>query len=683
MPDPVLLDLAPADVHKASTGQVELISADKRNALPGTAFAIPSKRAYPLDTAARVRNAAARLEQMHKRGKVSDADYKTAKGHIAAAAKKFGIDSKFNASDKADRRKRVGHSIHVRADLAPGGALHVRHMNTFVSADGRWSLVKDGESVLLRDVRAITTAGDEIDPASVGVKLIGPDKWKDGTPVKLVWVQLAEVGAWKGHSTGPFKMDAKDFGDIVHNFNERGIPLQFDFDHVSELPTDKVDPKVGAPAQGWIYKLDNRGQAGLWGLVGWLDDARDGIKAGKYAFLSPALRFATKDPVTGNPSGARLTSAAITNSPFLTGIGTLRAASEKASWGIAGTEVHGTLLRTTSGPDALVHQPHEYLPAIKSALKLHELSTHTEMSDKLDALRDCCLTAGPHGVHQGVNLTEYTTPLRDLVGAAPGMTVEELFDKVQDLIDEAIEEHVEQYHEGESASMNDKTTTGSAPDTTPGNAGKDTTMPLTDAEITALQTEKTTLLTAKTSLETEKVTLSTKVTSLEGEVSTLTLKLKGETSRADEAVAAVKEIAALLTMAAGETVTGAVKRMSEEATKLLKDKTDRDEADLLADVDVAFAVYKDQRKLCDADKAHMLASARSNREAFNGMFPPVSVEQRMLLRTVVQDEKRPDALADPATQSLEGLTKALILKGMSYTEASTEAARQLNAKNKR
>ena len=100
-----------------------MISADKRNSLPEGKFALPSQRKYPIDTAARTRNAAARLEQAKKAGRISDADYSSAKGKIAAAAKKFGIESQYNEGDKPRA------NVHVRVDgLAHGGSIHVRHM---------------------------------------------------------------------------------------------------------------------------------------------------------------------------------------------------------------------------------------------------------------------------------------------------------------------------------------------------------------------------------------------------------------------------------------------------------------------------------------------------------------------------------------------------------------------------
>lgn len=146
------------------------------------------------------------------------------------------------------------------------------------------------------------------------------------TPPK-VWIQLCKVGRFKGHVAGEFQLTPKEFSEIVRNFkataNQR-VPI--DFEHASEAPeTDGSIPYAGAPAQGWIVDLDNRGQSGLWGLVEWGDLARSYIRDGKYMYISPAIRFGARDRVTAEPIGAKLTSAGLTNQPFLDGMQALAA----------------------------------------------------------------------------------------------------------------------------------------------------------------------------------------------------------------------------------------------------------------------------------------------------------------------------------------------------------------------
>lgn len=98
------------------------ITAAKRASLPKREFAIPSQNKYPIDTAARTRNAAARLEQ--NKGSLSSAEYSAAKGRIAAAAKKFGIQSEYNKPKSGRMGGRKGLTMHIGAD----GSMRVRHM---------------------------------------------------------------------------------------------------------------------------------------------------------------------------------------------------------------------------------------------------------------------------------------------------------------------------------------------------------------------------------------------------------------------------------------------------------------------------------------------------------------------------------------------------------------------------
>lgn len=71
-----------------------VLNAKRRNRLAKKSFGDPADRSYPLEDASHVRNAAARLEQ--QKGSMSDAKYKQIRARIAAAAKRFGVDSKYN-----------------------------------------------------------------------------------------------------------------------------------------------------------------------------------------------------------------------------------------------------------------------------------------------------------------------------------------------------------------------------------------------------------------------------------------------------------------------------------------------------------------------------------------------------------------------------------------------------------
>lgn len=181
------------------------------------------------------------------------------------------------------RRKRVRKvAVHVSTD----GDIEVRHMK-------------------LLDAPAVALADDAL-----------------GTGKQRVWNQIAKVGQFRGHAAGPFELTPQTFAEIVRNFDStanRHIPV--DFEHASELQASEGSiPAHGAPATGWVTQLENRGAQGLWGLFEWHEPARSYIKDGRYKFLSPAIRFRSRDRVTGEPVGARLTSVGLTNSPFLDGL---------------------------------------------------------------------------------------------------------------------------------------------------------------------------------------------------------------------------------------------------------------------------------------------------------------------------------------------------------------------------
>jgi phage I-like protein len=145
----------------------------------------------------------------------------------------------------------------------------------------------------------------------------------EGAPV---WIELTKMGSFAGHPAGPFELNAKIFGELIANFHStanREIPV--DWEHASEQdPTSGTIPTSGAPAAGWIKDLRVAGDR-LLALVRWLPTARAQIRSGAYKYISAAIRFATVDRVTGRPAGAKLSSAGLTNTPFIDGLQPLAA----------------------------------------------------------------------------------------------------------------------------------------------------------------------------------------------------------------------------------------------------------------------------------------------------------------------------------------------------------------------
>ena len=612
------------------------------------------------------------------------------------AAEKAKRDLARAARQKKTAAGRGKGTIHVRADLAPGGALHVRHNmrdSTYFAPDGSWGVTatKGGE-FLLRDFRRIIS-GDDVDPATAGVQLVGPDKWSDGTAKKLTWVKLAECGAWKGHPSGEFEMTPATFSEIKANFESRDLPIQFDMEHYSELPADQMDPSKGAPAHGWVHRMDNRGKAGLYGLTEWLDTARDGIKAGRYAFLSPAIRFGAKDTVSGKPIGARMTSVAITNQPFLTGLGQLRAAR---LFGLPDDAVQVTPVDAAFNL-GLAHHPNEYMPKIRACMGLHAACTAAECADRLSTIRghyDADQSGDKDGHNEGVKLSDHMLPLRDFFGdAAMGMTWDDVFDRFQDMIDSAMDAHVDEYHSG-GAQMRDAAITNTA---TPvvNTATTENEMDaklLKDAEDKAKASEETakSLKLTLDKSEADKAKLEVEVKTLSDKIAAGEKSVKdAEVANADfvEIITAVGSVALK-----DEKPTAVVLRLVEDNKKLLKDKSDREESDLQRDVQEVYETYKDDKKfspgsIVKADdkkgvkEGWLLSLARTNRDAFNKEFPPIPADQRHLLRAIVPSEIRPTVeelqkLAKPVvpTSATELTSKLMTEKGLSYADAYSEAS---------
>lgn len=444
------------------TTQLADITTKQRKGLSGDQFADPANRKYPIPDAAHVRNAAARLEQ--QKGSMSSAEYKAIRGRIAAAAKRFGIKSEYNKPKAKGERTGSTHRIHIRADLAPGGQLHVGH---HMMSD------KQGRE---RSAYVLRTSGS-IEPGDI--KLCAEDGER---PKRLVWIQLAEVGAFRGHPAGQFALTPTVFSEIVRNFEREGLPIPIDYEHASESdPTSGGIPIHGAPAQGWIHKLDNRGPAGLWGLVEWRPQAAAQIKAGEYRYISPAIRFGAKDRNSGEDIGAKLTSAGLTNQPFLKGMQAL-AAKDRGAAGEAHALADSTTMQTLAGDDvdadsaamaafaayrdarmaafsnfgAFAAKPNDYMPQIKAALKLPDLATASETMKQFRRLRDRMKfpseASGAGGAPSaesadGVSASDYFKPLRDIAAKDNlAATVEHVLDVVHHMICVAMEKHELEMH---------------------------------------------------------------------------------------------------------------------------------------------------------------------------------------------------------------------------------------------
>jgi hypothetical protein len=441
---------------------------------------------------------------------------------------------------------------------------------------------------------------------------------KDG-----VWIQLAKQG--KFYKDGSFfEIDDKAVNDIIGNFNStqnKKIPV--DFEHASELKgSDGAIPMLGAPAQGWVSELQKRGHQ-LWGKVEWGQLAQDYIKEGKYKFISPAIRFGTKDTHTGAPTGAKLTSAGLVNIPFLDGMKPLTAKDEE---NVVWAQEMPAGERTVTMGSGRVFSPSDYMPKLKACLKMSELSTPQQCKDSLDNLRQHFVAANGDVSQkpQGVDLGGYMTALRDTVGATHDMTWDDLLNQVQDMIDEAIEEHEEMYHgvpedDNDDAQMaldlkDDAVEVKIEPEAV---ASVETTKP----EATASTDEERTMTEAK-AIE---VQLKDAIT----ESATLTVQLKDANSKATELDTAKTKLELQLKEA-----TANLEALKAEMVTLKDAHQKRVDADLATEVDSAIAAYGKVKGISTAEKPALLKLLKADPDSFRALYKPVTAAQAVLLKDV-------------------------------------------------
>jgi hypothetical protein len=497
-------------------------------------------------------------------------------------------------------------------------------------------------------------------------------------PPKLVWNQLTKLGMFRGHPSGPFEITQQINAEIERNFHatqNKKIPI--DFEHASEEPaTAGTIPTEGAPAQAWIHDLHNRGTAGLWGLVEFLEPARSYVKQGKYKFFSPAIRFGAKDRVTGQPIGARMTSGAFTNNPFLDGMMPM-AASDRGT----GASVNST--ETTMNGSDYAHSMAEMAPKLRGSL--FESGTHQATMGTLaecydavcrlealvDEFREVDASADlMTAKHAGIDLGAALMRLRDAMQLGLGVTVPEMLALVKEMIETAIGVHEDELHTDE-----DPASQREMGNRTMATATDESAIKLRDAE-----TKVATVMSEKQVLANENQTLTTKVAGLE-------LRLADSSSK----------------------VTGL-----ETELKTLRDKdAKRAETDETSAVDLAYATYKDAKKLTDANKKQMLLTYRNDRPLFDELYPPVAPDQRHLQRNLsarqspgTQPGGVPPVAAPPAFMSghnawagggtqmvgvqqppqqkrdyaerLTTLAEEKVKKGMPREQAIVEARREMN-----
>lgn len=168
---------------RAYHGRDPKLTAAQRRALPQSAYALPKRRQLPLERVPgrldpkHIRNAASRLAQMHKRGTVTESEYRAAHAKIARAEARLGIKSRgMTTHDRDPLPDRIRMAV---ATLSYNRAFKARDLAEYTGTSSAFAqsvIRKLSKNKMLRKVE-----GGQWYPTSKGWD------WIEGRPLSSDW----------------------------------------------------------------------------------------------------------------------------------------------------------------------------------------------------------------------------------------------------------------------------------------------------------------------------------------------------------------------------------------------------------------------------------------------------------------------------------------------------------------
>jgi hypothetical protein len=128
-------------------------------------------------------------------------------------------------------------------------------------------------------------------------------------------IQILKPGKWDHPSYGEVEITNNVQKEFADNFKR---DLRAHSSTVG-LPIDE-EHRSSEGAVGWIKKLINRDQEGLFAIVEWNTKGRQLIKDAIYRFFSPEFYFQYEDPETRRVYNNVLAGGALTNRPYFKGL---------------------------------------------------------------------------------------------------------------------------------------------------------------------------------------------------------------------------------------------------------------------------------------------------------------------------------------------------------------------------
>lgn len=280
-------------------------------------------------------------------------------------------------------------------------------------------------------------------------KLGDGDEEEEKPVPKYKWLHVASEGEFDGHADGSFKLDSSVFQEFIDNFHAdprykaptgaivegeaSGLAdvIPFDFEHASELAaTEGSIPATGAPAPAWAMEVEMRdGPSGkqLWAYAHLGKTIRKYIASNEYRHVSIAFALDSADPESAESIGARLSSIAFTNHPFLRGLTSIAA---KDSGAVVGQRL--LYWYDTAG------SPEQGMEYTRKCLGLN--ATADANAVKAEITKIAGFAAAPATTPPGVDLDDIFSGLRKIWGLPVSATVPEIvaeIDKAAGQIDAA------------------------------------------------------------------------------------------------------------------------------------------------------------------------------------------------------------------------------------------------------
>ena len=121
-------------------------------------------------------------------------------------------------------------------------------------------------------------------------------------------IQVIPYGVKINTPKGPFTCDEESAAAVIADFEAHKNQMVIDYEHQTLQGTE-------APAAGWITKLIDKGNEGIWAVVNWTDRAKQYLINKEYKYVSPVVAQRKLDLKI-----VRLINVALTNQPNIDGM---------------------------------------------------------------------------------------------------------------------------------------------------------------------------------------------------------------------------------------------------------------------------------------------------------------------------------------------------------------------------